>query len=163
MIRIMVNAFVTSVSLACISAVFLFAPTPPVFAALERADQPVTLVEEPSRLTAFYEAEGGKLHLVVLFDDPLDGGLSRQRASIRLADNQNFTLIIGRDEDGSGGRKFTFSRAGLLVSIRAEDPDGYVFFPQVADSQTLDSRPVAAAGPNGASPVATSGETRNAG
>lgn len=134
LIRIITNSVVVCASLMCLGVFFFLAPTPPVFAALERAEETVTLSDEASRLTAFYERNRDRLRLVILFDDPMDDEGTRHRASVNLADRQSFTLIVGRDDEGLGGRKFTFSRAGMLVNIRAEDNPRFGFLqaePQV--------------------------------
>lgn len=121
MLRWLVNLTVSIISIGCIGAFFFLAPTPPVFTALERSGTPITLTGTDAGMTAFYQLRRDGMHLTVVFDDPLDDDETRHQTSIRLQDEQSFNLVLGRDEDGRGGRRYSFTRAGNLVNIRAED------------------------------------------
>lgn len=125
MLRTLVNAGASILAIGCIGVFFLFSPTPPILAAIDRPGMPVTIDVSPSSVTAYYEQDSDALRLTVIFQDPMEAGESLLRTSIRLADQQSFSLVLGNDVEQEGGHKFTFSRIGANVQIRAEEYPGY--------------------------------------
>ncbi|MEM7506540.1 MAG: hypothetical protein AAF415_07320 [Pseudomonadota bacterium] len=125
MLRTLVNAGATALSIGCIGIFFLFSPTPPILSAIDQPGKPVTIDSSSSSVTAFYEKDRDALRLTVIFQDPMKQDETLLRTSIRLADQQSFSLVLGNDEAQEGGDKFTFSRTGANVQIRAEQYPGY--------------------------------------
>ena len=129
MIKTIINIGVSLVAIGCFSVFFLFAPTPPTLAAIDAPGQPLVL-DDDTQLTAFFERERGALRLTVIFEDPSEAEEdSLLRTSIRMADQQSFSLIVG-DQDEGTGRRFTFNREGAVVKVKAEDYPEFDFLQQ---------------------------------
>ena len=83
-------------------------------------DKPGTIGEVQGKVTrakAFYQQVGGSLRLTVFFSD---AGDSEQlfSTSVRLQNNQQYSIEVGGDDDGVGGEKYLFIRFGPKIEMR---------------------------------------------
>lgn len=85
-------------------------------AILDQPGKPVRLISSNTSATAFFELNGDRLDLTVLFSE-LDDPSSIFRTRVSLIDGQSHTIVVG-EADRKNVRRFTSRRVGYTIETR---------------------------------------------
>ena len=89
---------------------------------LAKPGSPGRLVANGSSATAFFEMDGDRMELTMLFSDE-DDPSSVFRTRVVLTNGQSHSIVVADGEDGSGDQRFIFHRKGDKVAMSVGKDD----------------------------------------